>query len=135
MSCPSLYAFLVQNLHQLPAAEGDGLASLDMQGLVAGHAIDVRVIGGADFGDLVGLFLGQTLNAESSSLVLAGDIHAQGNQVLVAASAVAHLDPEGFQLGLLSGVLRGDLNDVFVDADFHRKNLDSFNYLSLPESG
>ena len=56
----------VQNLHQLSAAEGDGLAGLDVLGLVAGDAVDVGVIGGADLGDLVGLLLGQTLNAEET---------------------------------------------------------------------
>ncbi len=122
------YIGSVQNLHQLSAAEGDGLAGLDVLGLVAGDAINVGVIGGADLGDLVGLLLGQTLNAEGGGLVFTGYVHAQRDQVLVASGAVAHLDPESLQLGLFSGVLGGDLNNVLVNTDLHRANLDSYQY-------
>ena len=51
-SAPS-WAISVQNLHQSAAAEGDGLACLDVLGLVAGDAVDVRVVGRADDGNLV----------------------------------------------------------------------------------
>ena len=69
---------LVQNLHQSAAAEGDGLARLDVQGLVAGDAVHIGVIGSADHGHFLGFLLGQTVDMERGSLVLAGDIHADG---------------------------------------------------------
>ncbi len=58
--------FSVQNLHQSAAAEGDGFAGLDVLGLVAGDAVDVRVIRRADDGDLVLLRKAQTLDVEGS---------------------------------------------------------------------
>lgn len=128
-SAPSSFFTLqsVQNLHQSAAAEGDGVAGFDVLGFVAGDAVDVGVVGGADHGDLLGLLLAQTVDVERGGLVLAGDIHPDGRQGLVFAHAVAHLDPQGLQLGGLGGVLGGELHNVLVDTDFHNGYLTILN--------
>lgn len=109
----------VQDLHQPAAADGDGLTGLDVLGAVAEIAVHVGVIG-RQHGELgLGLLGGQSLNVELGGLVLALHVGAHGLQALGAASAVAHLDPQGLQLRGLGSVLGDDLHDVLVDTDLH----------------
>jgi hypothetical protein len=111
--------FLVQNFHQLAAAEGYHLAGLDMDGLVAGDAVDVGVIGSPNLRDRLLLLLVQTFNVEHSGLVFLGDINANGLQGFGFANTVAHFDPQSFQFGCLGSMLRGELYDILINANFH----------------
>ena len=110
---------LVQDLHQSAAAEGNDLAGLDVHRLIAGNAVDIGVIGRADGRDLLLLLFGQAFNMEYGGLVLGGNINANGLQLLGAAHAVTHLDPEGLQLGSFGGMLGGELYDILINADLH----------------
>lgn len=94
---------LVQNFHQSAAAEGNNLAGLDMNGFVAGDAVDIGVVGGADLGDGHLFLFAEALDVENSGAVLGGDINANGLQLLGVADAVAQLDPQRFQLSDFRG--------------------------------
>ena len=48
---------LVQNFHQSAAAKGNYLTGLDVDGLVAGDAVHIGVVRGADLGNRVLLLL------------------------------------------------------------------------------
>ena len=64
----------IQDLHEPAAAGGEDLAGLDVDGLVAGDAVDIGVVGGPDLGDLLLLLLGKARDVEGGAALLEGSI-------------------------------------------------------------
>ena len=115
---------LVEDFHQPAAADRNWLAGADVLGAVAEVAVDVRIVGRKHLGIGLGLRLAQSLNVELGGLMLRLDIDAHGLEALGLADAVAHFDPQGFQLRGLRSVLRNDFYNILIQSDFQRK--DSF---------